>query len=241
MNQRILVVDDDASIRQTFQEHLQDLGYLIETAESAEQALNRLAAFDPALVITDVRMPGLSGIALLERIKAAAPELAVLVMTAHEDMRSAVDAMKAGAYDYLVKPLDLDQIDLVIARCLRDRALRRRAEQLSLAAAEPYGLERLIGRDPRMIEIYKLIGTLATNRMPVLIRGESGTGKELIARAIHYNSERAPEPFVPVNCTALPEPLLESELFGHVRGAFTGAVADRRGHFERAGAGTIFL
>ena len=238
---RILVVDDDASIRETFLGHLEDLGHAPEAAASAEEALNRLRAFDPALVITDVRMPGMSGIELLARIKEASPDLPVLVITAHEDMRSAVDAMKAGAHDYLVKPLDLDHVDLVVERCLRDVATARRARQLGESAAEEWGLDRLVGRDPRMIEIYKVVGTLARTPTAVLIRGETGTGKELIARAIHYNSERAGEPFVPINCTAIPETLLESELFGHVRGAFTGASADRRGHFERAGSGTLFL
>ncbi|NJD11335.1 MAG: sigma-54-dependent Fis family transcriptional regulator [Gemmatimonadetes bacterium] len=241
MNGRILVVDDDAAIRETFREHLSESGYDVAVAGSAEQALAHFHAFDPALVITDVRMPGLNGIELLQRLQQAAPDVACVVITAHEDMRSAVEAMKAGAREYLVKPLDLDQIDLIVARCFRERALVRRAQSLSESAAEPYALDRLVGRDARMIEIYKRIGTLATSRAPVLIRGETGTGKELIARAIHYNSERAGEPFVAVNCTALPETLLESELFGHVRGAFTGAVADRRGHFERAGAGTVFL
>jgi len=241
VNSRILVVDDDAAICETFREHLAESGYNVTVAASAEQALNRFHTADPALVITDVRMPGMNGIELLVRLQQAAPDVACIVITAHEDMRSAVQAMKAGARDYLVKPLDLDQIDLIVARCFRERALVRRAQSLSESAAEPYSLDRLVGRDPRMIEIYKRIGTLASSRVPVLIRGETGTGKELIARAIHYNSDRASEPFVAVNCTALPETLLESELFGHVRGAFTGAIADRRGHFERAGAGTVFL
>ncbi len=235
------MVDDDAAVRQTFREHLTESGYDVTVAESAEQALNCFHAAEPALVITDVRMPGISGIELLVRLQQAAPDLACIVITAHEDMRSAIEAMKAGARDYLVKPLDLDQIDFIVERCFRERALVRRAQSLSESAAEPYALNRLVGRDARMIEIYKRIGTIANSNAPVLIRGETGTGKELIARALHYSSQRAEEPFVAVNCTALPETLLESELFGHVRGAFTGAVADRRGHFVRAGAGTVFL
>jgi DNA-binding NtrC family response regulator len=237
----VLVVDDDASIRQTFEEHLGQSGYTVGTAASAEAALGRLAELDPGLVITDVRMPGLSGLQLLERLQEARPDITVIVITAHEDMSTAVRAMKAGAYDYLVKPLDLDHIDVVVGRAFRDRSLRRRAEQLADEAAEGYALDQLVGRDPRMIEIYKLVGTLARTRAPVLVRGETGTGKEVIARAIHYHSPDAGEPFVAVNCTALPEPLLESELFGHVRGAFTGAAADRRGRFELAGSGTLFL
>jgi DNA-binding NtrC family response regulator len=241
MSRRILVVDDDASIRETFEHHLTRSGHQVATAASAEEALGRLAELDPALVITDLRMPGMDGLELLRRVREATPDIDVLVITAHEDMRSAMEAMKAGAYDYLVKPLDLDQIDLLIERCLQGRRLKRRAQQLTAEAAEPYALNQLVGRDPRMIEIYKLIGTLAANRTPVLIRGETGTGKEIIARAIHFNSADAQEPFIAVNCTALTETLLESELFGHVRGAFTGAVSNHKGRFELAGAGTLFL
>jgi DNA-binding NtrC family response regulator len=196
---------------------------------------------NPALVITDVRMPGMSGLELLERLKSARPEIDVVVITAHEDMRTAIAAMKAGAYDYLVKPLDLDHIDLIVGRCLRDRAARARASRLVVEAAEPFALDRLVGRHPAMIATYKLIGQVADTRTPVLVRGETGTGKELIARAIHFNSRTAEEPLDALNCTAVAETLLESELFGHVRGAFTGAVADRRGRFELAGKGTLFL
>ncbi len=164
-----------------------------------------------------------------------------MVITAFEDMQTAIAAMKAGAVDYLVKPLDLDQIDLVIERCLRDQRARRRLAQYTAAEAEPYALSQLVGRDAKMISIYKTIGTLTRSRAPVLIRGETGTGKEVIARAIHFNSADLEEPFVAVNCTAVPEALLESELFGHLRGAFTGAIGDRKGRFELAGKGTLFL
>jgi two-component system response regulator AtoC len=165
----------------------------------------------------------------------------VIVITAYEDMPTAIRAMKAGAYDYLVKPLDLDQIDHLVERCFREQTLRDRMRQLSSDAAEPYAPDELVGRDPKMIEIYKTIGVLAENRTTVLVTGETGTGKELVARAIHYSSPEAEEPFIAVNCTALPGTLLESELFGHVKGAFTGAVQSRKGYFELAGAGTIFL
>jgi len=241
MSTRILVVDDDASIRRTFERHLSEQGHAVSTASSAEEALARLSAFAPALVITDVRMPGMDGIELLRRVRADDVDADVLVITAHEDMATAVAAMKAGAYDYLVKPLDLDAIDLLVARCFEGRSLRRRAGHLSRVAAEGHGLGELVGRDPAMIDIYKLIGVLSENRATLLMRGETGTGKECIARAIHFNSPEKGEPFVAINCTALAETLLESELFGHVRGAFTGAVESRKGYFELAGAGTIFL
>jgi len=241
MSERILVVDDDRSIRETFEEHLAGWGYEVKTAPSAEEALSQLAEFEPGLVVTDVRMPGMDGIEFLKRVRSTVPELEVIVITAFDDMHTAVSAMKAGAYDYLVKPLDLDQIDLLLERCFRDRSLRRRASQLSAQASEGHELQSLVGHDPAMVEIYKLIGLLAENRATVLVRGETGTGKECIARAIHFNSPHAEDPFVAVNCTALAESLLESELFGHVRGAFTGAVESRKGYFELAGEGTVFL
>lgn len=241
MSDRILVVDDDASIRETFARHLGRSGYAVSLASDGQQALSLLAEVDPALIITDVRMPGLDGLALLRRVREGADPPDVLVITAHDDMRSAIEAMRAGACDYLVKPLDLDQIDLLIQRSLRERALRGRIQRQTAAAAESHAIDRMVGRHPRMIEIYKMIGMLVGNRATVLVRGETGTGKERIARAIHFNSPAAEEPFIAVNCSALAETLLESELFGHVRGAFTGAISNRRGCFELAGTGTIFL
>ena len=238
---RIVVIDDDNSIRETITDHLIESGYEVTAFPDAASALSGLQAADPALIITDVRMPGLSGLELLEKVKSVRPDMDVIVMTAHEDMKTTISAMKAGAYDYLVKPLDLDNIDLVISRCLRDRLQRTRAHALAAVAAEPFELRRLVGRHPAMIETYKLIGQVADSRTAVLIRGETGTGKELVARAIHFNSQFADAPFVALNCTAVAEPLLESELFGHVRGAFTGAVSERRGRFELAGNGTLFL
>jgi DNA-binding NtrC family response regulator len=241
VSRRILVVDDDVLIRETLEDHFRSSGSQVAVADSAESALAQLTAFAPGLVITDVRMSGMDGIALLTLVHERAPDIDVVVMTAFQDMRTAVSAMKAGAYEYLVKPLDLDRIDAVVDRCFRERSLRRRAGQLSAVAAEGHTLDQLVGADPQMIEIYKRIGTLVRVRTPVLVRGDTGTGKELIARAIHFNSPDAEEPFVAVNCTAIPESLLESELFGHTRGAFTGAIADRKGRFELAGRGTVFL
>jgi len=241
MSQRILIVDDDASIRETFEIHLERRGYEVRSAESGEKALNILEAFEPSLVITDVRMPGMDGVELLRRIRKGS-HADVIVITAHESMESAVGAMKAGAYDYLVKPLDLIRIDHLLDQCFRDRSLRRKIGPPS-KKKEPLGQEphRLVGRHSSMIEIYKLIGALAENRATVLITGETGTGKERIARAVHHSSNHAAEPFIGVNCSAIPETLLESELFGHTRGAFTGAVGPRKGYFELAGEGTIFL
>ncbi len=241
MSDRVLVVDDDLSIRETFEHHLGRSGFEVRIAAGGEEALAIAGDFDPGLVITDLRMPGMDGLELLRRLRTGGEDVDVAVITAHDDMPSAIAAMQAGAYDYLVKPLDLDRIDAMVGRCFRERSLRRRAHRLAAEAAEPFALASLVGHDPRMIEIYKLIGVLTGNRATVLIRGETGTGKEVIARAIHCNGPQSAEPFIAVNCTALTETLLESELFGHVRGAFTGAVAARKGCFELAGAGTIFL
>jgi len=240
MSDRILVVDDDAPIRRTFDEHLSEVGYEVRTAADAEEALEILEEFDPALVVTDIRMPGMSGLELLRRVRAVS-DADVAVFTAHEDMKTAMEAMQAGAYDYLVKPLDLAAIEHLVERCFRDRTLRRRMDHLTAEVAEGHDLETLVGRDPRMIEIYKLMGILTRNRTTVLVTGETGTGKERVARGVHFSSPHAEEPFIAINCTALPEQLLESELFGHVKGAFTGAVDNRRGYFELAGSGTVFL
>ena len=249
MSGRILIVDDDADALEVYKTRLVHAGFEVETAESAEKALARVKAFDPALVVTDVRMPGMSGLDLLARVREGLEGVDVVVMTAHEDMDTAVSAMKAGAFDFLVKPVDPKALQALAERCFDERAL---AEEEPSPGSENGRLEgegdedtltrgHLVGRDPRMIEIYKTIGVLARNRATVLIRGETGTGKEVIARAIHEHSAHAAEPFIAVNCTALTDTLLESELFGHVKGAFTGAHSARKGYFELSGSGTIFL
>jgi DNA-binding NtrC family response regulator len=240
MTRRILVVDDDPSIRETFELHLERRGYETRTVEDGDRALGLMSSFEPSLVITDVRMPGMDGLELLRRVREGT-DADVIVITAHESMESAVGAMKAGAYDYLVKPLDLKAIDHLLTRCFRDRDRRKSAETPPPERAATGEGHRLVGRHPAMIEIYKLIGVLAENRATVLITGETGTGKERIARAIHHSSPHSAEPFIGVNCTAIPETLLESELFGHTRGAFTGAVGARQGYFELAREGTLFL
>ena len=243
MNGRILIVDDEEGLREALAEKLRHEGHEVEEADSAESALSRLSKFGPQLILTDLRMPGMSGLELTERVREGMPEVEVVVMTGHEDMSSAVAAMKAGAFDYLVKPVRLAEVEKLVERALKERALAAEAaeETGDDDPRDPPGPDAIVGRDPRMIEIFKLIGTLARNRATVLVRGETGTGKERIARAIHQNSNHADEPFIAVNCTALSDTLLESELFGHVKGAFTGAVGSRKGYFELAGRGTIFL
>lgn len=236
---RILVVDDDTDGLEVLQTRLAHAGYDVETAESAEKALSRVKAFDPGLIVTDVRMSGMTGLELLEKVRETMEDVEVVVMTAHDDMDTAVRAMKSGAFDFLVKPVDPKAVQALADRCFKERELVETTEVPEKMAALPRS--RLVGSDPKMIEIYKTIGVLAANRATVLIRGETGTGKEVIARAIHENSEHAVEPFIAVNCTALTDTLLESELFGHVKGAFTGATGARKGYFELAGKGTIFL
>lgn len=241
MAQKILIVEDDDFHRQTLERCLSGPGVEIMAVESAERALAHVARFGPDLVITDIRMGGMSGLELLHRLRASEPGIDIVLITAFEEMQSAIDAIKAGAYDYLVKPLDLDQLESVVLRCFNDRAARRSFARTVAGPGKPADLPQLVGRDPKMIELYKLIARVARNSLPVMIRGETGTGKEVIARTIHLNSEAAASPFVAVNCAAIPESLLESELFGHIRGSFTGAAADRKGRFELAGTGTIFL
>jgi DNA-binding NtrC family response regulator len=248
MPHRLLLVEDDAAVRRALaeslaEERIGDESLDVRTATSAEQALAQVAAQAPEVVLADIRMPGMDGTELLKLLRERAPEIDVILMTAFDDMRTVAWAMRDGAFDFLVKPIRLEELRTVLTRAFADRRSRGETppRHPSVAEAESYRLDALIGRDPRMIDVYKRVGQLAAGRVNALIRGETGTGKELVARAIHYNSPYAAEPFIAVNCTAIPEPLLESELFGHVRGAFTGAVADRKGRFALSGQGTIFL
>lgn len=239
---RILLVDDDGDTRAIFRDKLAHSGHEIAEAESAEAALGQVSKFDPAVIVTDVRMDGMTGIELLARVREALPRVGVIVMTGHDDMSTAVAAMKQGAFDYLVKPVSLAALESVVDRCLAEQDLRDEVEQAEESDEAPaIQPGDIVGRHPAMIEIYKMVGVLSMNRTTVLIRGETGTGKEVVARAVHRHSEFAEEPFIAVNCSALSETLLESELFGHVKGAFTGAIGGRKGYFELAGKGTIFL
>jgi two-component system response regulator PilR (NtrC family) len=216
-------------------------GYATRLAENAESALQLLESEDFALVISDVNMPGLDGIRLLERIKKLTPETAVLLITAFSTAEQAVEAMKLGAYDYIAKPFKVEEIKVLVRNALEKRTLQKENIRLKQEIQERYGFSGLIGKSKKMRDVYTLIEKVSTSNTNVLVLGESGTGKELAAKAIHYNSPRKDKPFVPVNCGAIPENLMESELFGHKKGSFTGAIADRPGLFEQAEGGTLFL
>jgi DNA-binding NtrC family response regulator len=240
MPRQILIIDDDADIRDALSGVLDRDGAAVRTADGAVRALQSVEPV-PDVILLDVRMPGMSGLELLRLLRSRVPTADVVMMTAYDDMQTVVAAMRGGAVDFVPKPLDLHELRRVLERVFEDRRTRRRTGPDEAAEHEHGDADALVGRDPAMLEVYKLVGQLADNRVSVLIRGESGTGKELIARAIHFNSSHASQPFVPVNCTALLATLLESELFGHVRGAFTGAATSRQGRFAMAGCGTIFL
>ncbi len=237
----LLVVDDEPAARNGLVELLTTEGYTVETAGDGFKALGRVAAFAPDLVLTDFNMPGMDGIELLEKLKEHDAELPVVLMTAYGAVDTAVTAMKKGAADYLQKPLNLDELLIVIERALERTRLRRETSELRGRLEERYSFENIVGSSPEMQQVFKSIAQIAPSRATVLISGESGTGKELVAAAIHHRSPRSTGPFVRLHCAALAETLLESELFGHERGAYTGADRKREGRFEQANGGTLFL
>jgi DNA-binding NtrC family response regulator len=238
MERSVLIVDDDQRVLASLGRNLGDARTEVRTAEDGEGALALLSEWAAGVVLADLKMPGMSGLDLLRLLRRRMPEVDVLLMTAYDDLPAVAEAMREGAVDFLVKPLDLHHLRRTLDRVFEDRAAREAARRDEKA---PSTSDRLVGRDSRMVEIFKLVGQVAATRTTVVIRGESGTGKELIAREIHAASPFSDQPFVAVDCTALPSTLLESELFGHVRGAFTGATVDRRGRFALAGRGTVFL
>ncbi len=235
---KICVIDDDRSIRFVLEKALEGAGLEVASYASADSALTAISKQEPAVIVTDVRMPGMDGLELLERINQLFPELPVIIMTAHSDLDSAVSAYKGGAFEYLPKPFDVDA-----AVALVNRALDVRTEQPAGTSAADAGpaVPEIIGKSPAMQEVFRAIGRLSRSNATVLINGESGTGKELVALALHRHSRRADKPFVALNMAAIPRDLLESELFGHERGAFTGAQNSRAGRFEQADGGTLML
>ncbi len=238
----VLVADDEPSIRFVLRETLESVGCSVVAAVDGDEALEALLSGSFDLAFLDIRMPGPSGLELLDRLRTAGNDTAVVIMTAQNTFENAVEAMKRGALDYLVKPFAMAEVQALVTKTLRVRALQKEVGALRRAmGARIVAGDRLVGKSPALLEVFKTLGRVAPRPVAVLITGESGTGKELVARAIHAASPRAGAPFVAVNTAAIPRELLESELFGHERGAFTGAVAPRMGRFREASGGTLFL
>jgi two-component system nitrogen regulation response regulator GlnG len=238
---RILVADDEDTLRWILEKGLRQAGYDVTLVEDGESALRVYAADPFDLVFLDVKMPGMNGLDVLQTLRARHPDVQVVVMTAHGTMDTAIQAMQRGAYDYLGKPFDLDEVVLLAERALAARRLTQEVAQLKSGLHEVWEFGALIGRHPRMQDVYKTIGRIAGSDVTVLLRGDSGTGKELVARAVHHYSRRAGRPFIAVSCAAIPGTLLESELFGHERGAFTDAKERKLGKLELAHGGTFYL
>ena len=238
---KILIIDDDSSIRRVLQKHLTEKDFNVVTAGDGEEGFELFQTGQPDIVILDIRLPGKSGLEVLEDIRSVDTHTSVVMITAHEDMDTTIEAMRKGAFDYLPKPLDIDIVDSLLERIFTSRELERRARDVLGEEGQPLDESKLVGKNPDMKKMWKLIGAVSATNTTVLIQGESGTGKELVAHTIHENSSEKKEPFMAINCTALVETLLESELFGHEKGAFTGAVYEKKGVFEVAGRGTIFL
>ena len=238
---RIMVIDDEPLMRVTIRDALIAEGYKVVTAETGRKGLDLFRDNQTDILITDLKLPDMDGIQILKEVKTRNPEAQVIVITAYGSVDSAVTAMKEGASDYLTKPFSMDELLLIAKRLVRIKQLEEENLLLRKKVEERYGLEGLVGKSPQMLKIYDLIETVSQTDTTVLINGESGTGKELVANAIHLRSLRKNGPFIKVNCAALPETLLESELFGHEKGAFTGAIKQRKGRFEMADGGTLFL
>ena len=239
---RILVADDEESMRWVLSKALRKKGFTVDLAKDGDEAIKLIQDNNYDMAIFDIKMPGISGLDLLDRVRELKSDMLMVIMTAEASMKNAVEAMKRGAYDYITKPFDLDVIDAIVEKVSRAREMTSQVTLLKEELKDRYQLEKnIIGNSSAMRDIYKVIGKVAPSDVTVLIQGESGTGKELIARAIHFNSRRLGKPFIALNCAAIPKELLESELFGFEKGAFTGAIERKLGKFEQANGGTIFL
>jgi two-component system, NtrC family, response regulator PilR len=241
MAERLLVVDDEPSMREFLDIMLSQDGYEVRIAASGEEAFGMYQKEEPDLVLTDVKMPGMSGLDLIREIRALDPAAPIIAITAYASAADAIRAVREGAYDYVSKPFQIEDLRIIIRNALETRRLRKENLNLKKSIEHQQRFGRIIGKSPQISEIFNLITRVASSKASILIVGESGTGKELIAKAIHEQSPRAAKPFVTINCSAIPENLLESELFGHVKGAFTGAVVNKAGLVEDADKGTVFL
>jgi len=239
---KILVVDDEALIRDMIKRGLSQMGgFSVEVAQSGPEAIEKMEKDIYDLVLTDLKMPEMDGLELLKTIKGTRPEILVIIMTAYGSIETAVEAMKIGANDYVTKPIDLNELILHISKVQKENLLLRENRLLRMEVKKKFEFANIIGKSKKMQEVFSLIEKVALGNSTVMIYGGSGTGKELVAKAIHYNSLRADRPFIPFNCGAIPETLVESELFGHTKGAFTGAIQAKKGLFEEANGGTLFL
>lgn len=237
----LLLVEDEAPLRQAIAEQLSDRGYEVEQADSGEAAIARLADFAFDIIITDLRLPGVDGSAVVEAAVARYPEIIAIVVTGFGTVKDAVEAIKRGAHDFVSKPFQIDELLHVLNSALEQRRLKSENAYLRAQLEERYRFEGVVGKSRPMAHLFQLLETVAATNSTILITGETGTGKEVVARAIHHNSPRRAQRFVALNCSAIPETLLEAELFGHVRGAFTGAIGNRQGRLEQAHKGTLFL
>ena len=239
---KLLVVDDEASVRELLRRGLSQMGhFFVDVASNGLEATEKIEKDLFDLVLTDLKMPEMGGIELLKAIKETRPELTVIIMTAHGSIETAVEAMKIGADDYITKPIDFNELLIHISKAQKQSLILKENRWLKLEVRKKFEFDKIIGKSKRMQEVFSLIEKVAASNSTVIIYGGSGTGKELVAKAIHHHSPRAEKPFVPFNCGAIPEPLVESELFGHIKGAFTGAVQTQKGLFEEAEGGTLFL
>jgi two-component system response regulator PilR (NtrC family) len=241
LEDKILVVDDEQSMREFLDIMLKKEGYKVSLASNGDEVLKYIDKDIFDLVLLDIRMPKMDGIAVLKKIKSTSPETVVIMITAYASADTAIKAMKEGAYDYITKPFKVDEIKLIIKNALEKKHLQKENVLLKRVVRDRYVFDNIIGQSPKMLALYDLLEKVAPTKTNVLITGESGTGKELVAKAIHYNSPRKEKAFVTLNCGAIPEALIESELFGHMKGAFTDAIATKKGLFEMADEGTIFL
>jgi len=238
---RILIVEDDAKMRDALHYIMRKEGYRVDAVESGEAALGRIKNADYELIISDLKLPGMGGMDVLRAVKEFKPDVSFIVITAYGTVDSAVVAMKSGAEDYITKPFNIDHIRLTVKKAMEKRELSNRNVMLESQLRKKYRFENIIGNSEAMIGVYRIIEQIKDSRSTVLLRGETGSGKELVARAIHFNSIRAANPFIPVNCAALAENIAGSELFGYMKGSFTGAIKDKRGIFEMAEGGTLFI
>lgn len=238
---KILVVDDELSMREMLSNFLKNEGYRVLVVDNGEEAVARVRDEEPQVVLLDMKMAGMDGIETLAQIRELNKDTSIIIITAYGTMGNVVEAMKLGIYDYITKPFDVEKLKRLIERALKAQRLSKQVPSLQQKLEEKYRLENIVGKNPQMFEVYKRIGKVVDNKATVLVTGETGTGKELVARAIHFNGLLKERPFVVVDCASLPQDILESELFGHEKGAFTGAIAKKLGKFEIAHGGTLFL